>query len=87
MKHGDEKEPPLQQHLKEQFQRMQPDGHAPESLKKEVFSTLDAIQLMSDVTELFTVKFTQTEASLLDLMNDKPESLDDAEAPDDELDA
>lgn len=40
--------------------------NAPDSLQAEVFSTLEAIRLLADVANLFTVKFAQTELQALD---------------------
>ncbi len=37
----------------------------PESLKDEIFNSLDSIQLISDVTDLFTTKFVISNAYML----------------------
>ena len=59
----------LRQHLTSQFKAVKKDAAMPENLKNEVFNTLDTIQLMADVADLFTVKFTQSESQFIDLLN------------------
>lgn len=39
---------------------------APEALKKEVFSTLDTMQLAADLFDLFTIKFGKSEGRFLE---------------------
>ncbi len=41
---------------------------APENLKDAVFSTIDAAALAADILDLFTVKFIQAQAELLDML-------------------
>ena len=69
--HGSESKSDLQKQLEKLFQEAEPDGALPESLKKEVFDTLDTIQLVADVADLFTVKFTKSESQLLELADPK----------------
>mgnify|MGYP000294407873 CR=1 FL=1 len=57
----------IHQHLEEKFKALAPKKDAPEALKKEVFQTLDTLNLIGDITDLFTAKFTQTEASFFRL--------------------
>ncbi|MCF8247239.1 MAG: hypothetical protein K9J37_14790 [Saprospiraceae bacterium] len=73
----------LRSHLKGAFQKMQPKEAAPETLKKQVFGTLDTIQLVADMADLFTVKFTQTESQLVELL-DETQLDEPIEKPDDE---
>lgn len=76
-----EKGKELHRHLSEQFNQLKAKEPAPPALKKSVFSTLDTFQLMADVTDLFTVKFTKTEAKAMDLLHDPFVNPDD-ENPD-----
>ncbi len=73
----------LRNHLKDEFQKMQPKEAAPAVLKKQVFDTLDTIRLMADMADLFTVKFTKTESQMMDLLGDE-QSDNPTEQPDDE---
>ena len=73
----------LHDHLKDEFQKMKPKEAAPVALKKQVFDTLDTIQLVADMADLFTVKFTQTESQLVGLL-DETEPDEPIEKPDDE---
>lgn len=59
---------PLQIHLEGLFKEMRPDDAAPEHVKKDVFDTIDTLETMSNVLELFTGKFGETEAGFLDLL-------------------
>ena len=54
------------EHLEASFRQMQPKEPAPEQLKREVFSTLDSIQLVADVLDVFTIKFMKTEVDFID---------------------
>ena len=92
--HDADQEFDLKEYLQIRFQEIQsqtdePDMPAPDSLKKEVFATLDTIQLVADVTDLFTVKFTKAESQLIDLVDtDLPSPAPDAnvQSPDKEND-
>ncbi len=64
-----EKAKALRHHLSEQFQKVQAKEPAPEELKKSVFDTLDSLQLIADVADLFTVKFAKSESSMVGLMS------------------
>ncbi|HFA50288.1 MAG TPA: hypothetical protein ENJ95_14850 [Bacteroidetes bacterium] len=55
----------LKRHLENQFQQLRPQGEMPGSLKKNVFDTLEALRLLSDVFDLFTVKFTKVESTVI----------------------
>lgn len=69
-KKPDKKGEELRTHLKDEFQRMKPKTAAPEALKKQVFDTLDTFQLMADMADLFTVKFTKTESQMMEMLGD-----------------
>lgn len=56
--------------LKEQFKQFVPEEKAPEELKKEVFNSLDTINLLADVVDLFTGKFAKTESNFFELLSD-----------------
>ncbi|MFT4759872.1 MAG: hypothetical protein ACI9XO_003649 [Paraglaciecola sp.] len=60
----------IQKHLEEKFKAMLPKEDAPEELKKEVFQTLDTLNLIGDVADLFTTKFTRTEVTFFRLMEE-----------------
>lgn len=63
----------LQISLEEKFKALLPEDDAPAELKKEVFQTLDTLNLVGDIVDLFTDKFIQTEASFLGLNNKEEE--------------
>lgn len=50
--------------LEHAFRQMVPSQEVPTDLKKEVFSTIDAVSLVADILDLFTLKFMQTESVL-----------------------
>lgn len=54
--------------LMQQFHEMESQVSPPPELKEEVFSTLDTLDLLVDIADLFTVKFTETEATILEAM-------------------
>ena len=56
----------LSEHLEAQFNQMAKGTAAPSELQTEVFNTLDTIGLIGDVADLFTVKFTFSEAAVID---------------------
>jgi len=47
--------------LVEKFQQLGTKEALPVELKKEVFGTLDTLNLFADIADLFTAKFTMTE--------------------------
>lgn len=57
----------IKNNLEEKFKQLLPDEKAPEGLKEEVFSTLDTFTLLGDIVDLFTAKFTATEAEFLNI--------------------
>ncbi len=61
---------PMRKHLEEQFGQMRSSEPAPEELKEEVFRTLDTLNLLADIVDLFTVKFSKSEAEFLDLFQE-----------------
>ncbi|MEM8528945.1 MAG: hypothetical protein AAGG68_30205 [Bacteroidota bacterium] len=63
----------LQLSLEEKFKALLPKEDAPEELKKEVFQTLDTLNLVGDIVDLFTDKFIQTEATFWGLDNKEEE--------------
>ena len=68
-----QKKTEIQENLEEQFQKLGSEEKAPEGLKKEVFNTLDTLQLLGDFADLFTAKFTETEATVIDIVSDPDE--------------
>ena len=69
-KHESKGHSPIQKHLEEQFGQMRRPESAPEELKDQVFDTLDTLNLVADIVDLFTVKFSKTEAEFLDLFQE-----------------
>lgn len=73
-KNQNQEKTPLQRHLEQLFEQMKPDENAPKAIKDEVFSTIETIELVSDITDLFTGKFSETEGEFLDIIaNGSPE--------------
>ncbi|HHM21376.1 MAG TPA: hypothetical protein ENJ20_05070 [Bacteroidetes bacterium] len=68
----------LKKHLERQFRRFRPPGEVPGDLKKNVFDRLETLRLLSDIFELFTVKFTEVETNFFDQINGR-ENNDKAE--------
>lgn len=60
----------VRSNLENQFQKLIPGEAPPDDLKEEVFNTLNSINLLADILDLFTLKFTQTEADFLDNLTD-----------------
>ena len=60
----------LHHNLEKQFQNLKGKGKLPEEVKKDVFNTLDTLNLIADITDLFTVKFTKTEGEFLNLLDE-----------------
>jgi len=76
---------PIWENLEEQFQQLGSDQKVPEDLKEEVFGTLDSLNLFGDVLDLFTTKFSKSEANLIDLVSnptDKNETETESEEED-----
>lgn len=80
MKDRAEEKTEMELHIEQLFEQMLPKEDAPEAIKKEVFQTLDTLNLMGDVLDLFTTKFTQTESEFLDILTD--EEIPPSDAPD-----
>lgn len=49
----------------------------PEDLEDEIFSTLDTIELVAGFMDLFTIKFAQTEAELIDGISENESQTED----------
>lgn len=56
----------LEQKFLELKDERAPQEEAPAELKKEVFNTLNSLILLTDLADLFTVKFAQTNLTFLD---------------------
>lgn len=74
-----DREAELDRILEAKFQGMAQDEEIPESLKKEVFNTLDTVEFLAEVVDLFAVKFPLANLKFLGESEDNK----DAE-PDDE---
>lgn len=76
MKNKEEKNK-IRQNLEEQFKGLLPTDDAPPELKEEVFNTIDTLGLIGDIVDLFTIKFSDSEAAFLNIIQE-PESDDEA---------
>ncbi|MFK8102502.1 MAG: hypothetical protein AB8G15_08255 [Saprospiraceae bacterium] len=56
--------------LATQFKQFVPQEEVPQELKKEVFDSLSTINLIADVFDLFTGKFTSAETQFFELLSD-----------------
>jgi hypothetical protein len=74
MKHNQNE---IQKNLEEKFKQMLPPDNAPEALKQEVFQTLDTLNLLGDIADLFTSKFTKVEAAFFGMIDHEEEEFDD----------
>lgn len=45
-----------------------PEPHLPDGFEKEVFASLETMQLIADVIDLFTSQFIQSEAELTNML-------------------
>jgi len=64
----------INKNLEKQFQKLKPSVDAPEELKEEIFKTLDTLDLIGDIADLFTIKFTGVEAEFVDLITDQDQT-------------
>ena len=61
---------PIKQNLEDKFKKLLPAKDAPADLKREVFQTLDTLEFFGNLVDLFTTKFTQTEAVFLGMIQE-----------------
>lgn len=52
--------------MEEKFKDLNDRKEPPKEVKDEVFKTLDSMQLMADILDLFTFKFIETEVSMIE---------------------
>ena len=50
--------------LQDIFQQMEPKQDVPDDMRKQVFSTVESVSVLSDIIDLFTIKWIQTESEL-----------------------
>jgi len=56
--------------IEQAFRDLKPmDGRPPEDLKAEVFSSLETLQLIADVIDLFTSQFVLSESEMMSLFD------------------
>lgn len=55
--------------MEDNFKNLGKGVNAPEDLKGEVFKSLETFQLVADILDLFTTKYTLTELELIDLVS------------------
>lgn len=65
-----DKPTPLENALAAKLQRLLPDENAPPEVKDEVFRTIELLDLVGSVADLFTAKFAATGTTFLDLSGD-----------------
>lgn len=58
------------QPLNDFFRKIAEQSEPPAKLKESVFAKLDSFQLLMDITDLFTTKFTKAETQFFDTLND-----------------
>ncbi|MEM1217252.1 MAG: hypothetical protein AAGJ82_16265 [Bacteroidota bacterium] len=54
--------------LAARFRALLPDEAAPDELQKEVFRTLDFLEMFGEIADLYTTKFGEAEMTFLDLL-------------------
>ena len=64
-------ENPIESHLNELFKKFIPEEDAPDSMKKEIFQSLDTINQIGDIADLFTGRLVKTEMDFLDFLDGK----------------
>ena len=67
----------IEEHLEKQLNLMEQGVQAPSELKSEVFNTLDTLGLLGDIADLFTVKFSHSNAIILDAATNTGEENDE----------
>lgn len=56
--------------MEQAFKNLKPlDGRPPEDLKEEVFNSLETLQLIADVIDLFTSQFVLSESEMVNLFD------------------
>jgi hypothetical protein len=60
----------IRENLENNFNKLLPDDDAPKELKEEVFGTIETLNFLGDLADLFTVKFSQAETLFLDILHD-----------------
>lgn len=56
--------------IEQVFRDLKPiDGRPPEDLKEEVFNSLETLQLIADVIDLFTSQFVLSESEMMSLFD------------------
>jgi len=63
----------IRNNLERQFKKLMPEDAPPEQLKEEIFQTLDSVNMIGDIAELFTSQFMQTNAKLSSVISDDGE--------------
>ncbi len=53
--------------MKDKMKKLGEGKEVPEKVEEEIFNTLDSMKMMTDIFDLFTVKYTQTKAEILGL--------------------
>jgi hypothetical protein len=62
--------------MRKLFSDYLPETEVPVDLKDQVFNSIDQIHLMTDVFDLFTGKFGETQAHLISILNKSKDSKD-----------
>lgn len=67
--------------LEDKLGELQSRTEAPEEIKEEVFNTLDTMSFFVELADLFTIKFTETNAIIVDNINNQIDSSPPDEDP------
>lgn len=65
---------PLKAHMEQLFVQMKQQETAPKDVKDKVFKTLDFLELVGTIGELFTGTLFQTNITLIDILNNSPKT-------------
>jgi len=73
--------------MRQAFMDLKPmDGRPPEDLKEEVFNSLETLQLIADVIDLFTSQFVLSESEMMNLFDSDFHNDNDREITDENND-
>ncbi|PHN03731.1 hypothetical protein [Flavilitoribacter nigricans] len=61
---------PVDQILEDRFGQLNASVSAPKEIRDEVFSTIDTLSFLAELADFFTVRFTDSEWSMLEAVSD-----------------
>lgn len=59
----------LKKYLEKNLENQDDNGVSPEDLKTMVFDTLDTLEMVGNIADLFTAKFIRSEVDLFDIID------------------